>query len=392
MSFISGVTSTDDQDIDLMFGVKTPGADNLLENKKKDDPSKTTPAVTAVEGEPQPEVIDHDKDANLLLGDDAPASEGNEGVQEPVAPVKKPEPKKTASTVKVPEGQEIDFEAIYNDMVVQGIWKEVELPEGAKWDKEMFLQAQKLQTTAQYEDLLSRTGPYGKAIIEYEQNGGNPGELLNLFREQREVQQFGIEDAESQETFLRAYLESQGNSQKSIDRTIRALQDQGPDALKEEAEEKKTIWDDQYKVEIEARKKEQALYNKQLEEAQKNFESTIATALTGDAEATPKEKRDLQSYMLNFNQSYQGRNVSQFYVDMAEIQKDPKNYVELAKFIRGLKTGEYAKKIENKVKKEVSASSYLKIKNNATVRTPGVDNPDLETSRSSNFVTLLTKK
>ena len=323
MSFISGVTSTDDQDIDLMFGVKTPGADNLLENKKKDDPSKTTPAVTAVEGEPQPEVIDHDKDANLLLGDDAPASEGNEGVQEPVAPVKKPEPKKTASTVKVPEGQEIDFEAIYNDMVVQGIWKEVELPEGAKWDKEMFLQAQKLQTTAQYEDLLSRTGPYGKAIIEYEQNGGNPGELLNLFREQREVQQFGIEDAESQETFLRAYLESQGNSQKSIDRTIRALQDQGPDALKEEAEEKKTIWDEQYNDEIEARKKEQALYNKQLEEAQKNFESTIATALTGDAEATPKEKRDLQSYMLNFNQSYQGRNVSQFYVDMAEIQKDP---------------------------------------------------------------------
>lgn len=406
MSFQSGVTSTDDNEVEVLFGTKTPGADNLLGGSKTEGQSEATEEVivdekkkapakkvqaTAVEGEIQPEVINHEEDAELLLG----KTEGEETTevaddQKTIAP-KKVEPKK-AATSKVPEDQEINFEAIYNDMVAEGIWKEVELPEGAKWNKEMFLQAQKLQTTSQYEDLLSRTGDYGKAIIKFEQDGGNPKELLDLFRDQKEVQEFDIKDADSQETFLRAYLEAQGNSQKSIDRTVRALQDQGPEALKEEAEEKKAIWDDQYKQEIEARKTEQALYAKQVEDAQKSFQSTISTALTADAEVTPKERKELQSYILNYTQNFNGRDVSQFYVDMAEIQKDPKNYIELAKFIKGLKTGEYTKKVIDKVKKEVSATSYLKIKNNATIKGVGSGTPEVETSRGTNFVSLLTKR
>lgn len=397
MSFTSGVTSTNDQDIDILFGDKTPGAEDLLggvkpaedtkDTKDNEDLSKKTQtkkpvkaAATAIQGEPDQEVIDHDADADTLLG----------GEDKPIDPkalktdLKKPEAKKPE--VKLDAAAEVNYEAIYQDMIDKGLWREMEIPENFEWNKEAFLEMQKVQTTSQVEDFLSRTGPYGKAIIEYENNGGNPSELLNLFRDQKEVQEFDISDIDSQETFLRAYLEAQGNSEKSIERTIKALQDQGPEAFKEEAEEKKAIWDNQYKAEIENRKKEQALYAKQMEEAQKNFQTNIESTLTSDTDVTPKERRELQNYMLSYSQNFQGRQVSQFYVDMAEIQKDPKNYVELAKFIKGLKTGEYAKKIASNVKKEVNANSYLKIKNSTTIKPSGSDTPGLTNPKGSSFL------
>lgn len=391
MSFVAGVTSTNDQDIDVLFGVTTPGADNLVGATEKKEPEKKEvikkPASNIIEGEPAKEVIDHDTDTDTLLGGEDPV-EGTPKV-EPKVEAKKVAPK---TETKLSDTQEVDLKAVYEEMVAQGLWKEVDVPDGTEWNKETFLQVQKLQTTSQYEDLLDRTGTYGKAIIEFEQNGGNPKELLDLFRDQREVQEFSIEDTESQETFLRSYLQAQGNSDKSIERQVKALQDQGPEALREEAEEKKAIWDQQYKAEIDARKNEQALYAKQVEEAQRNFQSTIETTLVSDAEVTPKERRELQSYMLNYTQPFQGRQVSQFYMDMAEVQKDPRNYIELAKFVKGLKTGEYTKKVADKVKKEVSATSFLKIKNNATIKVTGGGSPETTNPKSSSFLDYLNKK
>lgn len=394
MSFVAGVTSTNDQDVDLLFGETTPGAKDLIGAVKKDDPDgqkkepikKDPPVATMVEGEPVVEPVNHGADSDLLLGgegDDKGVKAPAKTVAAPAKTVKDPEP------AKLPEGAEPNYEAIFHEMVAQKLWRDVEIPEDFEWNKEGFLQIQKLQTTSQYEDLLDRTGTYGKAIIEFEQNGGNPKELLDLFRDQREVQEFDITDADSQELFLRSYLEAQGNSQKSIDRTIKALQEQGPDAFKEEAEEKKAIWDAQYKEEIEARNREQALYARQREDAQRKFNSTIESTLTSDSEVTPKERRELQNYILDLSQPFQGKQVSQFYVDMAEIQKDPKNYVELAKFIKGLKTGEYTKKVADKVKKETSAVSFLKIKNNATIKAPNTGAPDLTDRKASSFLDYL---
>ena len=77
---------------------------------------------------------------------------------------------------------------------------------------------------------------------------------------------------------------------------------------------------------------------------------------------------------------------------MAEVQKDPKNYIELAKFVKGLKTGEYTKKVADKVKKEVSASSFLKIKNNTTIKSSGAGTPSLNDGKPSSFLDYLNKK
>ena len=328
-----------------------------------------------------------------LLGgsEDIQELEDAESTEEDKISKKKPGPTPKA---KLPEGTEVNYEAIYNDMVSQGLWEEVELPEGKAWDRNTYLEVQKLQTETQYADVFNRTGPVGKAIAEYEKYGGNPSEIINLFREQKDIKDYDISDAEGQEEFLRAYLEAQNYSEKSIERTITSLISQGESTLAEEAQEKKELWDAQYNEVIESRKNEQALQYKQMQEAIKNFEKNITTTLVSDTEATPKERKELESYILNYNKNYQGRQVSQFYEDMAEIQKDPKNYVELAKFIKGLKNGEYVKKVTEKVKKEANVASYLKIKNGAALKIGDDRAPELRngSDKGSNFITLLNKK
>lgn len=381
--FTQGVSSTDESAIDVLFGVKTPGADNILGGKKEETEAKTTDNV-------EPGVIQADpNEVDTLLGA-TPESTAVESEPEKTTNLpnrKQAEPKKTSLT----ENQEVNYEAIYQDMVENGLWEEVEIPEGTEWSKELFREIQQLQVTAQYESMLDKTGPVGKQIIEHEKNGGNPSELFNMFREQKEIREFDITETQGQEEFLRAYLEAQGNSEKSIDRMITALVDQGPEALKEEAEEKKVLWDKQYEELIETTKTEQKEYSKKLEEAKRSFERDISSTIQSDSELTPKQKKELQRYILSYTHDYNGQQVSQFYMDMAEIQKDKKNYIELAKFVEGLKTGEYTKKIQEKVKKESTATSFLKIKNGAALKNSDNSNLDLGKG-SSTFLNFLKNK
>jgi hypothetical protein len=385
--FTAGVSSTDDAAIDILFGNKTPGADNLIGGEKKEEKKKEEKVETAPAADEKVETSVQTSDEEYL---DNLFGKEEDTVDAEGKPIVKQEIKKAAA--KLPDAQEVNYEAIYNDMVSQGIWEEVDIPEGTEFSKATFLEIQKLQAKSKYEDLLSNTGTYGKAIIEFEQSGGNPKELLDLFREQREVQEFDISNSAGQEEFLRAYLEAQGSSEKSIERQIMSFKAQSSEALAEEAAEKKEIWDAQYNDAIEARKNEQVNYAKQMEEAQRNFQKTIVSTLTSDAEATPKERKELQNYMLNYSQNFQGKQVSQFYVDMAQVQQDPKNYVELAKFIKGIKNGDYVKKVADKVKKETAAQSFIKIKNGAALRTTGGANPELDTTKGSTFLSLLNRK
>lgn len=398
MSFTSAITSTNEEAVDTLFGKQTPGADNLLGGAQKTKEEEAAEAAKVAEaakkakgkgtatvlkdGEAQEKVNALDEGEvvdELFPGGEEVDEQGNKVVKKPL-PAGKP-----ASDL------EVDYKAVWDQMVSDGVVPDLEIPEDTVWDAETFKKVQQQAVSGQYNDLLDKTGAYGKAIIEYEKNGGNPGELLSLFREQKQVQEFDIKDAAGQEEFLRAYYEAQGNSEKSTDRMIKALQDQGEEAFSEEAAEKKTLWDSQYDKEIEGRKKEQALLAKTMEEAAKNFQKTITDTLTSDADATPKEKKELRDYILEYNQTYNGKQVSQFYVDMSEIQKDPTNYVELAKFIKGIKTGEYKKKVETKVKREVTASTFMKVKGGGALSRSGGETP-ADDSSGSNFLTLLKKK
>lgn len=402
--FQGGVTSTDDESIDTLFGAKTPGADDIIGGKKEKKDSKVAAAEpNAGDSNSDEESEEQDTD-KLGKGQETPLDKIGKkssdeiadelfGKEETEDDADKPKIKaKPAPKAGAPEF-EVDYHALYEQLVKDNVFGEVEVPENFVWDADGFKEVQKLQVKSQYDDLLDKTGPYGKAIIDYEKSGGNPGELLSLFREHRTVQEFDISTAEGQEEFLTSYLESQGNSVKSVDRTIKALIDQGEEALKEEAEEKKTLWDNEYKQEIERVQTQQKLEASELERQAREFGKTISDTLTSDTEVTPKERKDLQGYILSYDKRFQGRDVSQFYLDMTDIQKDPTAYVELAKFIRGLKSGDYKKKIADKTKREVSAKTFMKVKNGAALSNRNGGEIDInDGNEGSSFVTLLSNK
>lgn len=406
--FQPGVSTADDEYVDTLFA---PTADDLKNAKKSktdpkdDEPAKPDDDVATAEAiaaearvakskakpadepaKPKVDELTEEEFEEELFPEAKPADDK----KTPDAKAKLPLDKKTQTPPA--EETEVDWQLLYKKLVDEGVWEEVEVPENTEWTADLFKKAQEAQIKSQYEDLLDKTGPYGKAIIQYERDGGNPSDLLGLFREQREVRDFDITAKEGQEEFLRSFLESQGNSEKSIERTIKALTDQGDEAFKEEAEEKKALWDAQYAEEIENTQREQALTARQAEADAKSFHKNITNTLTSDEEVSPKERKELTNYILNYSQVHRGKNVSQFYLDMVEIQKSPANYVELAKFIKGLKTGDYKKKVADKSTREVSAQSFLKIKNGSALKSPGGSSLDLESSDQSNFLTFLSKK
>lgn len=405
MPIQGGIESIDDDAMDLLFGAKTPDAGAIAGPQgNNQDPDDLEEPVDDTEGQPAPKkraaVIEQtpaQKAASKSADDVADALFGEEDAtgDDPEAQV--PEPKKKvapkASVAKAAENIEVDFKAYYDMMVESKVWDEVEVPENATWNVELIKEIQALQVSSKYEDLLDKKGPYGKAIVAYEDNGGNPGELLDLFREQRTVRDFDVTSPEGQEEFLTSYYEAQNYSPKSIDRTIKALIDQGGEALKEEAEEKKALWDTDYKTEIEAKQKEQALIASQMAEQVRNFNKVMSDTITSDPSLTPKERKELGGYVLDYSHKYGNQMVNQFYVDAAEIQKDPAKYIELAKFMKGLKDGSYQKKIVDTAKKDVNARTFMKVKNGAALSRRDGSQPELQTTDDeTSFVTYLTGK
>ena len=402
MTFQAEQVQVSDDDIEnVLFGDKTPGAETLIGGKKKpeeaevvDDPEeervlvtgkkKVKPVEKAVE--PKASELNADEFLDQAIGAEEVVEEDEDG--NPIEK-KKPGPKPAAPKATLPDGSEPDYEALYQYFVDKKIWGEVELPEGTEWNEDTFKQVQDLQVVSRYDDLVNKTGPAGKMIIEYEKNGGRPETMVDLFKEQRAVQTYDIADADGQEAFLREFYAAQGSSENSVARVVKSLIDQGPEVLKEEAEEKKALWDEQYKAEIAAEANRQTVVQKQREDVEKNFQKNITQAVTSAADLSPKERKELREYILNYNQNYGGAQVSQFYTDMVALQQDPGNYIELAKFIKGLKNGDYKKKIADTTKKQVTANAFLKIKGGAALKQGGGSGPDLGSDEGTNFLRLL---
>lgn len=409
MPIQGGIESIDDDAMDLLFGAKTPGAAAIagpqgsnpgvddLEDPDNSPDGGVIPAKKRVVLEQTPASRAASKSADEVADElfgaeaDDEAELGEDGQPKKVVPVTKVKP--AAAKPAALDPQDVDFKAYYQMMVDTKVWREVEVPEDAEWNLELIKEIQSLQVSSQHQDLLDRKGPYGKAIIQYEDNGGNPSDLIDLFREQKTIRQYDISSPEGQEEFLTSYYEAQKESTKSIDRIIKGLIAEGGEALAEEAKEKKTLWDEDYNEEIEAKKAQQSLYAKEVADQAKNFNKVMGDTITADPSLTPKERKELGSYILDYSHKYGNQMVNQFYVDAAEIQKDPEAYIELAKFMKGLKDGSYKKKLTDVTKKETNAKTFMKVKNSSALTRRDGGQPDLQiTDNESSFVTYLTGK
>lgn len=355
------VIDIDDDQLDTLFGEvapeKTFKAEDLNTAQKKEEKEEDTskdkstkakkPAISEDKEEETPKVTEiTEEDEDELFHTEKEEEE-------------KPS-KKISKEEKAKEAKSVNFKALVDHFVESGKWVDFEGREEIEEVSEddfykISEQQDEYRVSSKFNDVLDKTGEYGKAIIEFEKNGGNPAELLSLFREQRDIQNIDLTDEDNQEEVIKAYFEAKGEDDKWIDKYITRLKDEGTDAFKEDAEAKHAKLLENNKLEVAQLQIQQKQFQKEQEEAQKFFQSNIRKSIHNTEEWSNAEKKDVEKFLLSYDKKLpDGRVVNGLFLKMTEIQQDPAKYIKFAKFIQDMD------KYEEGVKKKAATETVKK--------------------------------
>jgi hypothetical protein len=349
-----------DDQLDTLFGEvapeKTFKAEDLTTAQKKEEETpqekstKNQKPNNSEKKEETPEVTEiNEEDENLLFTTETEETE-----------VEKQSTKKVTKEEKVKEAKSINFKNLVDHFVESGKWVDFEGREDIdEVSEEDFLKISEQQddfrVNSKFNDVLDKTGDYGKAIIEFEKNGGNPAELLSLFREQRDIQNIDLADQDNQEEVIKAYYEAQGEDEEWIKDYVDSLKDRGDEAFKKDAEKKHAKLLDNNKQEVAQLQVQQKSFQKEQEEAQKYFQTNTRKAIHSKEDWSNSEKKDLEKFLLAYDKKLSdGRIVNSLFLKMTEIQQDPAKYVEFAKFIQDMD------KYKEGVKKQAATETVKK--------------------------------
>ncbi len=202
------------------------------------------------------------------------------------------------------------FEAQYKGLVERGIWVEID-PESLKdieWNEETYGNLVELQAQwaidNKWTDKVSATGDYGKAIFEHIENGGDPKDLISIFREIKEIQNIDTSTTEGKITLLRKYYIDELNwTEAKFKKMSDVLIDGGEDDLNDEITFVNSKIQDSIKDRVEEEKKVALIHKQQQEEAQKNFANNMRTVVTSRTDMNKKEQEEILNKLLNYNQS-----------------------------------------------------------------------------------------
>ena len=270
-------------------------------------------------------------------------------------------------------------------LVEQGIWKDFQgREELTEIDSETYAKLAAAQDAERlnerFNELVDSTGSYGKQIIEHIKNGGNPEDIINLFKEQRELESFDTSSDEGKLDYIYTYYSEiigwkDEKIKNFINNTILKSENKET-ALAEEFGEVQDKFKEFYSERTEQLKKEQLEINKRNAENQKKFVSGIKEALS--KESLPDADKILieKSITEMKHRLPNGAVVSDFYVKFAEKQRDPAEYVKLVRFV--LDREKYDESVAQKAdtKKEKLKWDFTKSKDstkNITSKTPDID-------------------
>lgn len=381
MPFESQITQLSTEQLDKLFESTpdtTPTADNLAVGKTGDTPS----VPSGLDNIPFVENIDEVLD--------------NEDTVEPQEPVKKDGEESTkkdstkstddAAESKNIENDELDGsddtvddsptanvnEVLKNTvdyLIKSGKWVDFEGREDLEVTEEVYAELAKKQdeyrVSTMFNELLDSTGDYGKAIISHIKNGGNPDEIIDLFKEQKQVTQIDTSTEDGKQQLIEKYYSDVlGWKPEKVAKTVKRLISE--DEINSEFDDVKEMYNEHY----ENRLKEINEQNRQKEieniRKQEVFVNNIKTALDGNTDLTEKDKQLIAGSILNFRHKLDnGQKVNDFYIKFAEKQADPREYVDLVRFVMD-KEG-YLKSISRKLTTKANAEAFNFIKGNTAI-------------------------
>lgn len=366
-TFHSEIISVDDEAFEAAFeeAPKLPTADQLKtpgeEDTKDKEKEKKTPAAPPTS---DIEEVDFEEE------------EAEEEKTEKKAPEKKaaakdktPEPAPKEEETEEEETEEEEggspdkvalLKAHAQHLIETGVWDEVEDFDQIEWTDEVFTELSERQSMNKAEtyfnELVDRSGVYGKTILAHIENGGNPDDVIDIFKEQKAFEAIDVKEEAGQENAVaKYYKEVLEWDDKRIKRHIERLK--LDEELKEEAEMVQSKFEKHTQKKLaEVTKAQEAEKQRRIDE-QKEFETGIQESLNEREDLETARKKDLERQIFVRDvQLKNGQKVTRFHHNFVKIQSDPKLYLKLVEFCENpekYETKVAEKKVTEKAKKTI---------------------------------------
>jgi hypothetical protein len=369
----------------------SPSADNLVVGKENtveieagEDPSQPT-GTNFAGGFNIPMLEDELADEEKSTEDEPAETEKDGKSTPPVKTKAKPEegtadpanPKEKAKTGKEGEADDPDETKSLNpedlkqmlsstvDYLIQsGKWVDFEGREDLELTDEVYadlvVKQDEYRVSKMFNELVDSTGDYGKAIISHIKNGGNPDEIIDIFKEQKQLQQIDTSTEVGKQSMIEKYYkEVLGWKPEKVERTVKRLITDNE--IDTEFTDVKEMYDKHYQEQLQQtqeKAKQQELENTQR---QATFVNNIKSALQQDTSLTENDKSLIQNSVFNFKHTLpNGQKVNDFYVKFAELQADPKEYIEFVRYVMDKENYKKSLRREEKTVANKNAFSFIK--------------------------------
>ena len=359
------VTDVEEEDLDIAFGNEDDDEDENADDKKAGGKKATKKAPVkkeeAADDEDENDEEDEDEDAD----DNEDDEDEDEDKDDKKKAGKEDDENDEEDNGEISTG---DFlKARVNLLLEKGEWSEFtkdgKKPDELEWTEELFEEIELQQRAAwkesAREELLDSFGPYGRDIATYAENGGDPDDLIDIFKEEQAVKAVDITTEEGQKDMVFQYLTKVvGRSAQKANRDIeRFIADK---ELADEAKEAKDKIEAKLKQEkddlIEAQEAEKTDRENRAKAAQAKFTTDVTAAVNSDEEIPADEKKKIIKMLTSFKELPNGQKVNDFYNVLAEFRKSLPNYIKLVRLV--LNPDKYDKRQENKGKTKAADKAF----------------------------------
>jgi hypothetical protein len=271
-------------------------------------------------------------------------------------------------------------------LIEKGEWVDFEGREDFEWTEENFAQLEidqrKFQKEQMVEEILNSFGPTGREIAQYTQNGGNPDDLIDIFKEQQRVENLTVDTEEAQKAVVLKYeTEFLGKKPERVKKYIDSLI--ADKELKDVATEAKEAMEASLTEQATTLQAEQEAVVKERQQKQKaeinRFSNEASAIINGDKTIAASEKALLLKVLTKFDKRLpNGTPVNEFYNRFAEFKKDLPNYIKLVRFVmdpekfaKGLKNEGKTAAVEQSFKLARSSQKSKKVKSTDSLNNKG---------------------
>lgn len=263
------------------------------------------------------------------------------------------------------------FKAKAQGLIDRGIWQEFDGMDTFEWTEENYGKLVEVQAEwkaeEKFEERVGKTGDIGKVIMDHIDKGGNPDEIIDLFKASKRIESYDIKTDAGKESLVKEYYTKViGWPEGKTDKYVKSLVDAGGDRLTEEANDAKDLMDKGIQAQIKETQAQATLNQQRQQEQAKAWESNMTKIIKERTDLSDEDRREVHNAILNYNVKLQdGRVVNKFMVKFMEMQADPQKYIDLVRFVTDPE--KYKAKVEKKTSTAEAKKNWEFIKGNQSL-------------------------